>query len=64
MTPAEIKALRLSLGYNQTLFAVRMGVSVTTISHWETGQHIPDFRHMRKLLRLQDREAKKEVTTP
>ncbi len=41
MTPERIKAIRKALGERQAEFAKRIGVSVATIKHWETGYPVP-----------------------
>lgn len=37
----EIKELRKRLGLSQQAFAVKIGVSITSVSNWETGKHKP-----------------------
>lgn len=37
MTPSEIKQARLALGLTQQQFAVKLGVTVSTVSRWESG---------------------------
>ena len=51
MTPAEIKALRLSLNLSQEQFARKLGVSHPSINRWEHGRSkpLPSLR-----LRLQE----------
>lgn len=39
----NIRAERNRLGLNQTELAKRVGVALTTVSSWETGQSSPDF---------------------
>jgi len=51
MTPAEIKALRLSLNLSQEQFAQRLGVSYPSVNRWEHGRSRP-LPYMR--LRLQE----------
>ena len=41
MTPAEIYTTRLALNLTQAEFAVRIGVSRTTIQGWEYGRKNP-----------------------
>jgi DNA-binding transcriptional regulator YiaG len=41
MTPTEIKALRLSLKLTQQDLAIILGVSVVTVTRWETGVSVP-----------------------
>ena len=40
--PADVKAIRDSLGKSQTEFAMMIGVSVATLRNWEQGRRIPD----------------------
>jgi len=60
MTPSEIKALRATLGLNQTQLAKRLGLSrQATISDWETGRTEPSgpaVTLMRLLAHLHNQE--------
>ena len=40
--PADIKAIRESLGMSQTEFAMMIGVSVATLRNWEQGRRRPE----------------------
>jgi putative transcriptional regulator len=40
--PADVKAIRDSLGKSQTEFAMMIGVSVATLRNWEQGRRVPD----------------------
>lgn len=40
--PADVKAIRGSLGKSQTEFAMMIGVSVATLRNWEQGRRVPD----------------------
>ena len=40
--PADVRAIRDSLGKSQTQFAMMIGVSVATLRNWEQGRRIPD----------------------
>jgi putative transcriptional regulator len=40
--PADVKALRSSLGQSQAEFALMIGVSVGTLRNWEQGRRKPD----------------------
>ena len=40
--PADIRAIRDSLGQSQPEFAMMIGVSVATLRNWEQGRRIPD----------------------
>ena len=41
-------------GWNQTQLAAQVGVSVQTISEWETGRRKPRFHHLQTLTRIFD----------
>lgn len=40
--PADVKALRSSLGQSQAEFALMIGVSVGTLRNWEQGRRKPE----------------------
>ena len=40
--PADIRAIRVSLGKSQSEFALMIGVSVSTLQNWEQGRRSPD----------------------
>jgi putative transcriptional regulator len=40
--PADVRAIRHSLGKSQTEFAMMIGVSVATLRNWEQGRRTPD----------------------
>ena len=40
--PADVRAIRDSLGKSQTEFAMMIGVSVATLRNWEQGRRVPD----------------------
>jgi len=40
--PADVKAIRDSLGKSQTEFAMMIGVSVATLRNGEQGRRVPD----------------------
>ena len=40
--PADVRAIRDSLGKSQSEFAMMIGVSVATLRNWEQGRRIPD----------------------
>jgi putative transcriptional regulator len=40
--PADIKAIRGSLGMSQSEFALMIGVSVATLQNWEQGRRRPE----------------------
>lgn len=37
MTPRELKALRAKMGWSQGRMAEELGISTSTVSHWEQG---------------------------
>jgi putative transcriptional regulator len=54
MTPAEIKALRVSLGLSQQRFAVRYRLPVATLQSWEQGRRTPELGSMLLLLIIRE----------
>ena len=52
MTPADIKALRASLGWPQSRLARECGVSIRTVKYWESGQRNPSGSALIILARL------------
>jgi DNA-binding transcriptional regulator YiaG len=40
-TPKAVSGLRQALGLTQGELAARVGVTIGTVSHWETGRRIP-----------------------
>ena len=40
--PADIRAIRDSLGKSQSEFALMIGVSVSTLQNWEQGRRSPE----------------------
>jgi len=42
----QIKELRLSAGWNQMEMAVKLGISQSHVSYWETGLSMPDSRYL------------------
>lgn len=55
-----IKALRLKTGETQTQFASRIGVSVSTLAHYEIGDQIPKATILKLLADLAATEKAKE----
>lgn len=51
--PERILALRAKLGWNQTVFAMRLETDAPTISRWENGLRAPKKIHRRELDRLE-----------
>lgn len=63
--PALIKALRKRLGLTQEQFAQRVGVTYSTVNHWENGKRVPQPFLVKRLLEIkaetednQDRQLK------
>ena len=52
MNKEEIKQLRLNLDMSQQAFAVKLGVSLTTVNRWETGDFKPSQLAEVKLQKL------------
>jgi putative transcriptional regulator len=40
--PADVKAVRATLGASQAEFALMIGVSVATLRNWEQGRRMPE----------------------
>ena len=51
----DVRAIRQKLGLTQEAFALRFGVSLATLRHWEQGSRLPDGP-ARVLLTVIDRE--------
>lgn len=63
--PALIKTLRKRLGLTQEQFAQRVGVTYSTVNHWENGKRVPQPFLVKRLLEIkaeteanQDRQLK------
>jgi DNA-binding transcriptional regulator YiaG len=50
--PERMRAFMDRTRKNQMQMAIFLGVSVTTISRWANGHHIPDFRARRTIQNL------------
>ena len=48
----DVVRLRSRLGLNQEKFAEKLGVSMSSVEKWETGQHKPRGLSVRALERL------------
>ena len=53
MNSARIRALRRQFAESQERFAVRVGVTSTTVRNWETGRVEPSPLGLSALLRLE-----------
>jgi len=52
LTPEQIKELRLKAGLSQKELAEKIGVSVNSISNWETGRTVPRTHSVHDMLAL------------
>jgi len=52
--PALIKELRRFLGLTQEQFAQKVGVTYSTVNHWENGKRVPQPFLLRRLLELKE----------
>ena len=52
--PALIKDLRRRLDLTQEQFAQKVGVTYSTINHWENGKRVPQPFLMRRLLEIKE----------
>ena len=57
----DIKKVREQLGLTAEELAQRLGVSVTTISRWETGRHKPSKLARNRIKEVVDQRQDKEV---
>lgn len=48
----SLAAARVNAGYEQTLAAVKLGVSVETLRNWEKGNTIPTYDKVMKICEL------------
>ncbi len=55
--PADVRAVRATLGTSQAEFALMIGVSVATLRNWEQGRRTPDGPAL-ALLRVAARNPK------
>ncbi len=61
--PSLIKALRKRLGLTQEQFAQKVGVTYSTVNHWENGKRTPQPFLVRRLIELRDELAAGEKKT-
>jgi transcriptional regulator with XRE-family HTH domain len=52
--PALIRELRQRLDLTQEQFAQRVGVTYSTVNHWENGKRVPQPFLIRRLLELKE----------
>jgi DNA-binding transcriptional regulator YiaG len=50
LSPEEIRSIREAAGLSQRALSKKLGVSVNSISNWETGSTSPRQESVRKLL--------------
>ena len=55
----DIKVIRKQLGMTQEQFAHELGVSFTTVSHWESGRFKPSPMAVRNIERLLEEKREK-----
>lgn len=58
--PALVKDLRQLLELTQEQFAQEVGVTCSTINHWENGKRIPQPFLLRRLLEMKDELDERE----
>jgi putative transcriptional regulator len=65
-SPAELRALRESLGASQSVFAGLVGVSKSLVEHWEGGIRVPSAMARRLLdaIAADPRRFLRELTEP
>lgn len=59
--PALVKSLRERLRLTQEQFAQRIGVTYSTVNHWENGKRVPLPFLVRRLLEMKEELDKLEV---
>lgn len=52
LTPAQIRELRLAMGYKTHEFAELMGVTEDTVWRWQRGDRHPTYKKMVKLSQM------------
>lgn len=61
--PALVKELRERLHLTQEQFAQKVGVTYSTVNHWENGKRIPQPFLVRRLLELKEEIVAQERKT-
>lgn len=56
--PRLVKELRERLQLTQEQFALKVGVTYSTVNHWENGKRMPQPFLIRRLLELKEEIAK------
>ncbi len=41
LSPLDVKNIRANIGLSQSEFAAALGISVSTLRHWERGDRVP-----------------------
>jgi len=59
--PKLIKDLRDQLGLTQEQFAQKVGVTYSSVNHWENGKRMPQPFLIRRLLELKQELAEKDL---
>lgn len=52
--PALVKELRKRLDLTQEQFAQRVGVTYSTVNHWENGKRVPQPFLLRRLIEMKE----------
>jgi len=52
--PKLVKELRKRLNLTQEQFAQRVGVTFSTVNHWENGKRVPQPFLLRRLLEMKE----------
>lgn len=62
--PALIKTLRKRLGLTQEQFAQRVGVTYSTVNHWENGKRMPLPFLVKRLVEMKEELDSRDRTPP
>jgi len=62
--PALIRELRRRLDLTQEQFAQKVGVTYSTVNHWENGKRSPQPFLMRRLLELKEELDEQNLPVP
>lgn len=62
--PALVKGLRERLHLTQEQFAHKVGVTYSTVNHWENGKRIPQPFLVKRLIEIREEFDKQEKKRP
>jgi putative transcriptional regulator len=62
--PTLVKELRRRLNLTQEQFAQKVGVTYSTVNHWENGKRVPQPFLVRRLLELKEELERHEQKPP